>query len=149
MEVTEEIIFRPATKDDIEDIIELTDLCFDEKTSLDYAHAAWQEHGDHENHIYVNGYLGDELVAHAKITIIPTIYEDMNKFAILNHVCVKPSVRRHHLGIKLLDEIFRICKEHNVKTIELWSKNFRTAAHALYRKYGFEVVDAKFFAKDL
>jgi GNAT superfamily N-acetyltransferase len=84
-----------------------------------------------------------------KITIIPTIYEDMNTYAILNHVCVKPDVRRHHLGTKLLDATFRICAKCGVKTVELWSKNFREAAHALYKHYGFEVVDAKFFSKDI
>lgn len=148
MEVSE-VTFRPATAEDLEDIIALTNLCFEEETPLEYAKAAWQEQSGSSHHIYVNGYLGNELVAHAKITIIPTIYKEMGKFAILNHVCVKPNMRRHHLGTKLLDEIFRICEEQGVNTIELWSKNFRTAAHALYKKYGFEVVDAKFFAKDI
>jgi hypothetical protein len=33
--------------------------------------------------------------------------------------------------------------------ISLWSKNFRQPAHAMYQKYGFEIVDAKFFTYDL
>ncbi len=145
----DEIVFRPATEADLADIIELTNECFDESTPLSYAEKVWQTSGKDQNQIYLNGYIGGQLVAHAKITIIPTIYEEMNTFAILNHVCVKPSMRRHHLGTKLLDEIFRICREHQVKTVELWSKNFRTAAHAMYKKYGFEVMDAKFFTKEI
>lgn len=144
-----EVTFRPAVYTDIEDIIALTNECFNENTSLEYARQIWQETEQDKNTIYLNGYLGEQLVAHTRIAIIPTIYEDMNTFAILNHVCVKPDLRRHHLGTKLLDEVFRVCKERNVKVIELWSKNFRTAAHALYRKYGFEVVDAKFFSKNV
>lgn len=144
-----EVVFRPATYADIPDIINLTNLCFDEQTPVEYAQKVWEQTEGDPNQIYLNGYLGDELVAHAKITIIPTIYEEMNTYAILNHVCVKPDKRRHHLGTKLLDETFAICKERQVKTVELWSKNFRTAAHALYKKYGFEVVDAKFFAKEI
>ena len=143
----EVITFKEATKDDVADIIALTNECFDEQTPVEYAEQVWAETENDQNQIYVNGYLDGELVAHAKITIIPTIYEDMNTFAILNHVCVKPSARRHHLGTKLLDEVFRICKERNVKVVELWSKNFREAAHAMYKKYGFEVVDAKFFSR--
>lgn len=144
-----EVTFRPATAADLEDIIALTNECFDENTPLEYAQKIWAENEHDHNQIYLNGYLGAQLVAHVKISIIPTIYEDMNTFAILNHVCVKPDQRRHHLGTKLLDATFALCKERGVKTVELWSKNFREAAHALYQKYGFEVVDAKFFAKEV
>jgi len=144
-----EVTFRTATRADLEDIITLTNECFDEQTTLDYAQKIWDENADDPRQIYLNGYLDGQLAAHTKITIIPTIYEEMNTFAILNHVCVKPDLRRHHLGTKLLDEVFRICQERGVKNIELWSKNFRTAAHGLYHKYGFEVVDAKFFSKDI
>lgn len=144
-----EVTFRPATAADLEDIITLTNLCFDEDTSLEYAEKIWHENASDPHQIYLNGYSNGELVAHAKITIVPTIYEDMNTFAILNHVCVRPDLRRHHLGTKLLDAIFALCQERGVKTVELWSKNFREAAHAMYKKYGFEVMDAKFFTKDI
>ena len=144
-----EVEFRIATRADLADIIALTNECFDEQTSLEYATRVWDENVDDAHQIYLNGYLGGELVAHVRIAIVPTIYEEMNTFAILNHVCVKPSVRRQHLGTKLLDETFRICRERGAKTVELWSKNFRVAAHALYQKYGFEVMDAKFFSKDI
>lgn len=93
--------------------------------------------------------MDEKIIAHAKINIIPTIYYNMNTYAILNHICVKPEYRRAHIGTKLLDECFKIAKERGCKTVELWSKNFRAAAHALYRSYGFEVVDAKFFEKKI
>lgn len=141
--------FREATAQDVSDIIALTNECFNENTPVEFAEAVFAKTADDPNTIYLNGYLDGQLVAHVRIAIIETIYEEMNTFAILNHVCVKPDVRRQHLGTKLLDEAFRICKERNVKVVELWSKNFREAAHALYRKYGFEVVDAKFFSKDV
>jgi len=144
-----EVTFRPATAADLEDIITLTNECFDEQTPLEYAERIWAENADDPHQIYLNGYLDGQIVAHAKITIIPTIYEDMNTYAILNHVCVKPDFRRHHLGTKLLDAVFALCRKRGVKTVELWSKNFRVPAHAMYQKYGFEVVDAKFFAKEI
>lgn len=144
-----EVEFRIAKRGDLEDIIALTNECFGEQTPLAYAEKIWKKYEHDPNQIYLNGYLNGQLVAHTKITIIPTIYEDMNTYAILNHVCVKPDVRRHHLGTKLLDVTFRICAKCGVKTVELWSKNFREAAHALYKHYGFEVVDAKFFSKDI
>lgn len=144
-----EVKFRIATFDDVEGIIKLCDECFNEKTSLDYAKKIYRENENDSNQVYVVGMLDDLVVAHAKVQIIPTIYEDMNTYAILNHVCVKPDYRRHNIGTKLLDSCFKIAKEKNCKCVELWSKNFRQAAHGLYHKYGFEVMDAKFFTKDI
>lgn len=141
--------FREASIEDVPEIIALTNECFEEDTPVEFAKKVFAETAADPNTIYLNGYLDGRLVAHVRIAIIKTMYEEMNTFAILNHVCVKPDVRRHHLGTRLLDETFRICKSLGVKNVELWSKNFRVAAHGLYHKYGFEVVDAKFFSKDV
>lgn len=143
------IKFKIATAEDIAGIVELCNVCFDENTSLEYAQKIYHENENDPNQIYLVGIIDDEIVAHTKISIIPTIYEDMNTYAILNHVCVKPEVRRGHIGTKMLNECFRIAKERNCKSVELWSKNFREAAHSLYRSYGFEAVDATFFAKEI
>ena len=144
-----DIEFRTATAEDVEDIIKLCNTCFDEDTSLEYAKRIYRESENDPNQIYIVGTIDGEIVAHSKLTVIPTIYEDMNIYAMLNHVCVKPEVRRGHIGTKMLDECFRIAKERHCKCVTLWSKNFRKAAHGLYRKYGFEAVDAVFFTKDV
>lgn len=141
--------FKVATFDDLEGIIRLCDECFNEHTDLDYAKRIYRENENDANQIYVIGLINGEIVAHAKINVIPTIYEDMNTYAILNHVCVKTEFRRSHIGTNLLNACFKIAKEHNCKCVELWSKNFREAAHGLYNSYGFEVMDAKFFTKDV
>ncbi len=121
--------FRIANENDIKGIIELCNECFNENTSLEYAKKIYLDNKDDVNQIYVIGILNDKIIAHSKINIIPTIYEDMNTYAILNHVCVKPELRREHIGTKLLDYCFKIAKDHNCKCVELWSKNFREAAH--------------------
>ena len=144
-----EVKFRLATKKDLEGIIKLCNECFNENTSLSYAKKVFKENKSDYRQIYLVGIVDNEIVAHDKINIIPTIYEDMNTYAILNHVCVKEKFRREHIGTKLLDECFKIAKVCNCKCVELWSKNFRVAAHQLYLKYGFEVMDAKFFVKEL
>ena len=144
-----ELEFKIATEEDIEGIIKLCNACFNENTSLEYAKKIYNENKNDHNQIYVIGILNDEIVTHAKINIIPTIYEDMNVYAILNHVCVKEELRREHIGTKLLDYCFKIAKDNNCKCVELWSKNFRIPAHSLYHSYGFEVMDAKFFTKDV
>ncbi|MCX4248640.1 MAG: GNAT family N-acetyltransferase [Bacilli bacterium] len=138
--------FRIANENDVEAIIKLCNECFEEETSLDYAKKVFNETKDDKNQIYLIGSVDGEVIAHTKITIIPTIYEKMNKYAILNHVCVRPDYRRHNLATQMLEECNRICKDNGCVAMELWSMNFREAAHACYKNFGFHVDDAKFFS---
>lgn len=144
-----EVKFRYATENDVEDIIKLCNECFDETTSIDYAKKIFNETKEDKNQIYLVGLIDDKIIAHAKLTIIPTIYEKMNTYSILNHVCVKPEYRRYHIATKMLIECERISKEHNCVAMELWSMNFRQPAHACYKNFGLVVNDAKFFSKEL
>ena len=144
-----EVKFRVASLEDVEGIIELCNECFDENTDLNYAKSIFKANQNDQNQIYLIGTINDKIIAHTRINIIPTIYEEMNTYAILNHVCVKPEFRKQHIATRMLDECFKIAKNKNCKNVELWSKNFRIAAHGLYHKYGFEVMDAKFFTKEV
>lgn len=144
-----DVIFKIATSDDVANIIKLCNLCFFEETDLDYAKRIFEETKNDTNQIYLVGIIDGKVVSHAKITVIPTIYEKMNTYAILNHVCVHPDYRRHGIATKMLDKITRICLEHKCKTMELWSNNVRTAAHACYHHYGFHLDEAGFFSKQI
>lgn len=144
-----EVSFKIATIDDVEGIIELCNECFDENTSIEFAKKVFNETKNDPNQLYLIGLVDDKIVAHTKITIIPTMYEKMNTYSIVNHVCVKPEYRRHNIATKMLDEVTKICKQKNCKAIELWSNNFRVPAHECYKKYGFIVNDAKFFSKEI
>lgn len=141
------IIFRKANFDDVEQIVELCNECFGEQTNVEYARCVFNETKDDKNQIYLVGVLDGKIVAHTKIAIIPTMFEPMSTYAILNHVCVKPNYRRHNIGTKMLVECEKICKEMNCVEVKLWSKNFRVAAHECYKHYGFNIVEAKFFEK--
>ena len=74
--------FRIANYDDLEGIIKLCNECFNENTSLDYAQRIFKENESDKNQIYLIGIVNNEIVAHTKINIIPTIYEGMNTYAI-------------------------------------------------------------------
>lgn len=144
-----DVKFRIATENDLEAIINLCNECFSENTDIEYAKRIFEETKENPNDIYVVGEVNGIIVAHTKITIIKTIYNPMGIYAILNHVCVKPDYRRHGIATKMLDYITDICKKHDCNKIELWSKNVRTAAHACYYNYGFELDDAGFFSKEI
>lgn len=141
--------FRIAKEEDVESIIDLCNECFFENTSYGYAKKIFHETCDDKNQIYVIGLVDDKIISHAKITIIPTMYENMNTYAILNHVCVKEEYRRHKIATKLLDYITDICKNRNVKKLELWSNNVRVPAHSCYKNYGFVLEEAGFFSKEI
>lgn len=141
--------FRMATSYDVEKIIELCNFVFEEKTDVSYAKKVYEETNDDKNQIYIVGEAEGKIIAHTKITIIPTIYGDMNTYAILNHVCVHPDYRRHNIATKMLDECEKICKSRGCVCIELWSNNFRTAAHKCYKNYGFIANDTTFFSKKI
>lgn len=143
------INFRIATIDDVKNIIDLCNECFNESTSYEFAKESFKKTMNDENQIYVVGFIDGKLIAHMKVTVIPTMYEGMETYAILNHVCVKPEYRRHNIATHMLDYVKKIAKEKNCIALELWSKNFRVPAHACYKNYGFEVVDAKFFSKSI
>lgn len=143
------IEFRFAKREDLPDIISITDECFSEYTELSYAQKLWDQFKDDPNQIYINGYLQGQIVAHVKLTIIPTIYQPMETYAMINHLCVKPEARRHHIGTHILEYCKKVALERGCVELSLWSKNFRVPAHALYQKFGFEIVDAKFFTYDL
>lgn len=144
-----EVKFNVATREDIAGIIALTNECFDENSSLDYAYKIFDETKDDLNNIYVVGKLDGKIIAHAKATVVITMYEEMNTFAVLNHVCVKSEYRRNNIATKMLDEITKLCLEKDVKELKLWSKFFRKAAHACYKNYGFIMDDAGFFSKKI
>ena len=141
--------YEIASAKDVPGIISLCNECFNEKTDLAYAEKVFAATASDPNQIYVNGVAGGEIIAHGKLTIIPTMYGDMATYALLNHFCVKEQYRRHHIATGLMAELVKISKAKNCKNICLWSKNFRVAAHAFYKKYGFELVEAGFFSKDI
>jgi len=91
------IEFKIATLEDVEEIIDLCNECFNESTSYSFAKQSFEKTLNDENQIYINGYVNGLLVSHVKVTIIPTMYEGMETYAILNHVCVKPEYRRHNI----------------------------------------------------
>ena len=144
-----DVIFRLANLNDIPKIIELCNLVFEEDTEIEFAKEEFLKSEKDKNQIYLVGLVDEKIVAHSKITIIPTMYKDMNTYAILNHVCVHPDYRRNNIATKMILECEKICKEHNCTSIKLWSNNYRGPAHACYKKYGFKINDASFFSKKI
>lgn len=143
------LIFKKASEKDIPGILKLCNATFDEDTKLDVALKRFKETENDSNQIYLIGVIDDEIIAFTKITIVPTIFDSMSKYAILNHVCVKESMRKHKIATNMLEVVQDICKIRGCDSLKLWSRNFRVAAHACYKKFGFIIDDAGFFYKEI
>lgn len=144
-----EIKFRIAETKDVKNIVDLCNDCFGDMTSIEEAIEVFEKTKDDKNQIYLIGEVDGKVIAHTRITIIETMFKGMDTYAIINHVCVRGDYRRHNIASHMLDVVVKICKEKKCKSIKLWSNNFREAAHACYKKYGFIVNDAKFFSLDI
>ena len=116
-----EVRFKIAEERDIEGIIQLCNACFNEDTPLEYAKAVFQKTKDTGRDFYIVGVVGEEVIAHAKITIVETMYQPMMTYAILNHVCVKPDYRRFKIATHMLTEIENVCKKKGCVKMELWT----------------------------
>lgn len=145
-----EVKFKLAsTLEDVEDIVSICNECFEENTDVEKAKKIFSSTSNDQNQIYLLGYMNGKIVAHTKITIIPTLFEGMETYSILNHVCVHPEYRRHNIATQMLDECTKICLSRHCVAMKLWSMNFRSAAHACYKHYGFKMIEAGFFSKEL
>lgn len=143
------IKFKIATLSDIPEIVDLCNECFDENTPTEKAIKIFNETMHDPNQIYLIGIMDDKIVAHSRIAIVKTMFDGMDTFAILNHVCVKPDYRHHHIATHMLDAIKTICIQKGCCAIKLWSRNFRVPAHTCYKRFGFIADDATFFSLEI
>lgn len=144
-----ELNFRFAREEDIKELVNVCNICFDEHTNYQKALQIFKQTYADPNQLYLIGVLDGKIVAHTKIAIIPTMFDGMDTYAILNHVCVLPEYRRRHIAKYMLEVVKKVCKDRGCCTAKLWSRNFRQPAHKCYLNEGFEILDAKFFELDL
>lgn len=83
--------------------------------------------------------------------ILSKLYDVVNDiyYGHINYVCVLEEYRNKNIATKLLEEVFRICKDEKIKYIELTSNSSRIAAHHLYKKLGFNIRETNVFRKEL
>ena len=105
--------FRVAKIEDVRGIVELCNEVFEENTDVARAEEIFRSVATDEKHFYVIGEMDGRIVAHANVTIVPTISEGLGTYAVLNHVCVRPDVRRGGIGMKLLNACFAVAKHYD------------------------------------
>ena len=143
------IKFRKANIDDVYNIVDLCNRCFNENTDRLKAKEIFEKTMNDKNNIYLIGEFDGKIISHTKITIVRTMFENIDSYALLNHVCVDPDYRRYNVATYMLDEIKRICINFKCNYIRLWSRIDREEAQSFYRKYGFTSDGLNFFSMEL
>lgn len=98
----------------------------------------------------------DIIVAEIESGVVGTLTIDYlmdrmqgKNYAIINNVCVKKEFLKTGIGTKLMENAIKLCQERGCSYIKLTSNTSREAAHALYKKLGFKIIDTCVFKKEL
>ena len=144
-----DVVFKSLELEDLKSTIDLCNLCFEENNDYSYAEKVFLETKNYPSCVYINGIHNGKVIAHTKLTIIKTMYESMGTYAIINHLCVHPDYRRHHIASYLIKVVFKVAKDYNCNAVKLWSNNYRVAAHNCYKRNGFTLDETGFFTKEI
>lgn len=67
----------------------------------------------------------------------------------VDYVCVDSAYQGRGIGRKMMDFVIHYAESHQVKRLELTSRNERVVAHQLYSSLGFEKRDSSIYRKEL
>jgi ribosomal-protein-alanine N-acetyltransferase len=133
VEENKEIIIRPMTGKDIEDVYEINRLSFSHPWSKE----------SFEKEIY-NNKIAHYFVAVMNNKIVGYIgFWHMFQEVQITSIAVHPDYRRLGIGEALLDYIIDICEKNNVKEIILEVRISNTIAQNLYFKKGFKKIGVR------
>ena len=128
---------REYMKDDKEKVINLYNKCFSHKCN--------------EINMIPTGTIlvleeDNKIIGMGTIDILNDIFKDV-KYGYLNNICVDPDYQGRGLGNYLVKEIEKYARENNCNYLMLTSSKKRVAAHKVYLKNEFEIVDTCVFKK--
>ncbi len=88
------------------------------------------------------------VVAHLYVTKIYNAITKENWYKI-DDLCVMEDYRGLGIGTKLLEELDQMAKSDNISYLELTSNKKRCAAHKLYQKNNFKIIETDLFRKEI
>lgn len=100
------------------------------------------------NNIELVADYNNEIVGFLTINLLHDSVKN-TKYCNINYVCVKKEYRNNDIATRMLEEVFNICRNLDIKCIELTSKSSRIEAHGLYEKVGFIKRDTDVFRKEI
>lgn len=133
------MIIRDYNSNDNMELIKLFNECFDK----DYKCICMSP----SSKIFVMEF-NNKIIGMASINILNDIFKNI-KYGYVNNVCVSKECQGKGFGKDLMSKIDDYAKEMDLEYLILTSNKKRIAAHKLYKKCNYEIVDTCFFKKKL
>ena len=130
---------REYKKEDDKQVIELYNKCFSHKCENIYFEPTGTILVIEED---------NKIIGMGTIDILNDVFKGI-KYGYLNNICVSPECQGRGLGSFLVKEIEKYAIENDCKYLMLTSNKKRVAAHKVYLKNEFEIIDTCVFKKYL
>jgi GNAT superfamily N-acetyltransferase len=136
-------------KSDLNQLANLYDDLFWEKTNLISMHETFEWIQSNPNYIVLGAKMDDNLVASLTGILCPVMMGQCRPFMFIESVIVSHNYRKLGIGRRLMEEIERIAREKNCYLIQFVSSDHRKEAHQFYEAIGYNVDKVRGFRKIL
>jgi phosphinothricin acetyltransferase len=138
--MVEIVQLKEATEQAVEELVALGRELHSDKRSMSFAEL--QELVGDESAVLMTVQDNGHIVGMATLYIIPKIGR---RNALFEDLIVDSKYRGQGLGVQLMQSVIDAAKQRNVNSITLLSSAHRVAAHSLYEKLGFSLVETNVF----
>jgi GNAT superfamily N-acetyltransferase len=139
------VLVRPATPDDLGEILRLYRQLTDEDTPVllpDSAKAfsVLDAMAAQSGRQMLVAETGRRILGTADLLIVPNLTHGGAPWAVIENVVVDEEARRHGVGRALMADLVRRCTQAGCYKMQLLSNKRRSEAHEFYRSVGFEAM---------
>jgi ribosomal protein S18 acetylase RimI-like enzyme len=139
------VLVRPATPDDLSEILRLYRQLTDEDTPVllpdsDKASSVLDAMAAQSGRQLLVAENGRQILGTADLLIVPNLTHGGAPWAVIENVVVDEKARRRGVGRALVADLVRRCTEAHCYKMQLLSNKRRTEAHDFYRSVGFEAM---------
>jgi GNAT superfamily N-acetyltransferase len=139
------VLVRPATPDDLSEILRLYRQLTDDDTPVllpdsGKASSVLDAMAAQSGRQMLVAEIGRQILGTADLLIVPNLTHGGAPWAVIENVVVDEKARRHGVGRALVADLVRRCTEAGCYKMQLLSNKRRTEAHEFYRSVGFEAM---------
>ena len=132
---------RPLARDDLPKLLALyahLHRADDPLPAQAQVESIWDRILRDECHVYLGGFLGEELISACNAVIVPNLTRGMRPYAVIENVVTHADHRRTGLGSKVMRRLIAECIARRCYKIMLMSSADRAGIHAFYESLGFD-----------
>jgi len=133
------LLIREALENELPRILVLLkELDSEADPSPEKARAVWQKLQCYPDYRVYAAIIEDEIAGTFSLLIVDNLGHGGTPFAILDNVVVDPRLQGQGIGKTMILKAMELSRQKNCYKIMLSSAKYRTRAHRLYQRLGFE-----------